>query len=122
MSFFQFISLIIFISQNFYKCHSWYNDPKFINIKKTNNYPIKYIYETYDEPYNSKTINIGLANNNIFSLVKKNQFSTQCLKHYFINENDLCPITTDIKSENENRNECYNNKQVNNYKTSSSFK
>jgi len=84
---FQLILSFILLSKNFYKKHSLYNSPKFQNIQSTDFYPIKDLYKIRNE------ISFNITTYNKFSLIKTEIYSKQCLKNYFIQEKEFCPIT-----------------------------
>ena len=106
--FFQLLISFILLSKNFYKKHSLYKDQKFEFIQSLDFCPINSL------SFNSSTgeIQNDTMSDKNFSLIKKDKFSLQCLEHYFINKNELCPIT-DIKLGKGESNEYQNYFQMN---------
>jgi len=83
----------ILLSKNFYKKHSLYQIPKFQSIQQLNFYPIKSLYKTYYGNGEFNDIYFDTIKTNKFSLIKSDKYSKQCLEHYFIQSNEVCPIT-----------------------------
>ena len=94
--FFQLILFIILISDNFYKEQSLYEEKKFKYIQNLTFYPVKSLYKEYFDNGTFSNINFDITNNSVFSLIKTEKYSTKCLENYYIEKNQLCPIT-DIK-------------------------
>ena len=103
---FQLILSFILLFKNFYKKHSLYNPSRFQNIHTTDFYPITGLYKT------NNIISFNRMTNNKFSLIETEKYSKQCLEHYFISENESCPIT-DIKIGEANSNIYHNYIQLN---------
>ena len=99
----QIIFSAILASNNFYRKHSLYSAPPVQYIQSTNFYPINSLYAHYN--INGEFINISYhtMDNNKFSLIQTEKYSAQCLEHYFIEKDEICPIT-DIKFETEMNN------------------
>ena len=107
MVIFQLILSIILLSNNFYKKHSLYNNPKVNYIQNINDFPINFLYEITDENYIFVNISYDTMKDKEFSLIKTENFPNQCLEHYYIRKNETCPIT-DIELEKMKNNEYQN--------------
>jgi len=99
----QFIFATILVSKNFYRKHSLYSAPPVQYIQSTSFYPIKSFYPYYDSNREFVNISYNTKDDNKFSLIQTEKYSTQCLEHYFIEKGEICPIT-DIKFETEMNN------------------
>ena len=88
MIIFQLIFSFILVSKNFYKKHNLYNAPRFQYIQSTNFYPINSLYKTFS---NIDDVGYNSMNDNKFSLIRTEKYSTQCLEHYFIIKDETCP-------------------------------
>ena len=113
LTFLQLILSFILLTNSFYKNHSLYKAPKFEYIQHTNFYPIKSLFPIYYENGTFKNIGFEKMNDDKFSLIKTDEYSTQCLENYFIKTNESCPIT-DIKFERKMKNEYHNYIKINN--------
>jgi len=96
----QLIFSFILVSKNFYKKHSLYSAPRVQYIQRLDFYPINYIYRTDNINGTFNEISYDTMSDNTFSLIQTEKYSTQCLEHYFIKNNENCPIT-DIKFDNK---------------------
>ena len=103
----QLIFSFALVSKILYKNHSLYSAPNVQYIQRTDFYPIKSLYKVENGDGVFKNINYILMDNNEFSLVQNEKYSTQCLEHYFIKKGENCPIT-DIIFDNRSSN-IYNN-------------
>ena len=99
----QIIFSAILASNNFYRKHSLYSAPPVQYIQSTSFYPIKSFYPYYDSNREFVNISYNTKDDNKFSLIQTEKYSTQCLEHYFIEKGEICPIT-DIKFETEMNN------------------
>ena len=98
----QLALCITLLSKNFYKKHSLWKEPNFINIHKVPYYPIKSINLKYNEE-----LSIEKMYDSEFSIIKTEEYSNECLENYFIKSYEECPIT-DIILDNK-INEKYEN-------------
>ena len=103
----QLIFSFALVSKILYKNHSLYNAPNVQYIQRTDFYPIKSLSKVENGDGVFQNISYTLMDNNEFSLVQTEKYSTQCLEHYFIKKGEICPIT-DIKFDNKSSN-IYNN-------------
>ena len=87
----QLILCFILFSKNFYKKHSLWKEPDYNNIHEVPYYPIQSI----DLNYGGK-VYIEEAYDKIFSIIKTEEYSNECLENYFIKPNATCPITNII--------------------------
>ena len=110
LSFQLFLSFILLINSS-YKNLSLYKGSRIQNIQTTDFYPIASLYKTYYENGTLEKIGFKRMNSNKFSIMKTNEYATQCLENYFIRANESCPIT-DIKLEKTKSNEYQNYIQI----------
>ena len=96
MIFIQLIFSFILASNNFIKKHSLYSGSRIQYIQSTDFYPIKSLNKTIDEDGKFQNISFDKMVNNKFSIIKTKKYSVQCLENYFIEKDEVCPIT-DIK-------------------------
>ena len=87
----QLILCITLLSKNFYKKHSLWEEPDFINIHEVPYYPIKSINLKYNEE-----LSIEKMYDSEFSIIKTEEYSKECLENYFIKSYEECPITNII--------------------------
>ena len=91
----QLVLCFALFSKNFYKKHSLWKEPEYINIHDVPYYPIKAIHlNNYGELSFEKNLDTK------FSIIETEEYSNECLKNYFIKFNEACPIT-DIILDNE---------------------
>ena len=110
LSFQLFLSFIL-LSNSFYKNLYLYKGLRLQYIQSTDFYPIESLYKTYFENGTFEKISFKRMNSNKYSIMKTNEYSTQCLENYFIKANESCPIT-DIKFEKTKSNEYHNYIQI----------
>ena len=91
MLFAQLILCFILFSNNFYKKHSLWKEPDFINIHEVPYYPIKSINLNYYGELSAEKMN-----DREFSIIKTEEYSNECLENYFIKSYKECPITNII--------------------------
>jgi len=96
MIFIQLIFSFILASNNFIKKHSLYSGPRIQYIQSTDFFPIKSLNKTIDEDGIFQNISFDKMISNKFSIIKTKKYSVQCLENYFIEKDEVCPIT-DIK-------------------------
>ena len=90
----NFIIIVILYFDNSikYKNYSlWENPQKYKPFHKTDFLPIKSINGIYDAS-NLKDLDFGKTDG-IFSIVKNDEYSKECLHNYFIKQTSDCPIT-----------------------------
>ena len=114
----QFILSIILLTNNFYKKHSLYKEPKIKYVHNLNFYPILTLYGEFY--YGRFHISYDRMKIKEFSLIKSEKFSTKCLENYYIYTNETCPIT-EIKITNRKFNEYNNYIRINNYKIGNQY-
>jgi len=94
MVFINFCLILALISniQSFKDLDVWKFPEEFHPIQKTIFLPIKSIKGIYDS--NSNLINLDFGKTDgIFSIVKTNEYSKECLHNYFIKQTSDCPMT-----------------------------
>ena len=101
MIFIQLIFSFVLVSNILYKKHSLYNTPRVQYIQSTDFFPIKSLYKTENE--DGEFISFDTMDDNKFSIIKNEKYSTQCLENYFIKKDEACPIT-DIIFDNKSSN------------------
>ena len=82
---------LILFSKKYYKKHSLWKEPVYNNIHEVPYYPIQSI-----DLNNSGDIDIKESNDTIFSIIKTEEYSNECLQNFFIKHNVTCPITNII--------------------------
>ena len=87
----QLILCFILFSKKYYKKHSLWKEPVYNNIHEVPYYPIQSI-----DLNNSGDIDIKESNDTIFSIIKTEEYSNECLQNFFIKHNVTCPITNII--------------------------
>ena len=89
----QFIFSIPLLCNILIKKHSLYNAPRVQYIQSTDFYPIKSLHKIENEDGTFHNISYDIMDNNEFSIIKTDKYSTQCLENYFIKNGEVCPIT-----------------------------
>ena len=86
------IMVLIFNNKDYRKLDAWKYPEEFHPIQKTIFLPIKSIKGIYDS--NSNLINLDfMKTDGIFSIVKSDEYSKECLHNYYIKETSECPMT-----------------------------
>ena len=114
----QFILSIILLTNNFYKKHSLYKEPKIKYVHNLNFYPILSLYGEFY--YGRFHISYDRMKIKEFSLIKSEKFSTKCLENYYIYTNETCPIK-EIKITNRKFNEYNNYIRITDYKVGNQY-
>ena len=99
----QLIFSFALVSKILYKKHSLYSAPNVQYIQNTDFFPIKSLYKIENTDGEFHNVSYDIMDNNKFSIIQTDKYSTQCLEHYFIKKNEVCPIT-DIKFYNKSSN------------------
>ena len=90
---FIIIAILYFDNSIKYKTYSlWENPQKYKPFHKTDFLPIKSINGIYDTSNTLKDLDFGKTDG-IFSIVKNDEYSKECLHNYFIKQTSDCPIT-----------------------------
>ena len=99
----QLIFSFALVSKILYKKHSLYSAPNVQYIQNRDLFPIKSLYKIENAGGEFHSVSYVTMDNNKFSLIQTDKYSTQCLEHYFIKKDEVCPIT-DIKFDNKSSN------------------
>jgi len=102
MIFIQLVFSFAVASNILYKKHSLYCAPRVQYIQSTDFFPIKSLYKNENEE-DGEYISFDRMDDNKFSIIKNEKYSTQCLENYFIKKDEACPIT-DIIFDNKSSN------------------
>ena len=90
--YFILIPVLLLFEFNYKKLDSWKNPEEYHPIQKTEFLPIKSIKGVFDS--NNKLIGLNFRKTNgIFSIVKDDEYSKECLHNYYIKQSSECPMT-----------------------------
>ena len=111
--FINFILIIVLITtqQNYQKTDLWKYTEEYNPIQKTEFLPIKSIKVL---AYPAKDISDFdfIKTDGVFSIVKNEEYSKECLKNYFVKETSECPITDIIVKTSSISPEGYTNQKI----------
>ena len=89
---FIIITVLYFIKFGYKKYYLWQYEKKYEPFHKTNFLPIKSIKGICDGSGNLKDLDLGKTDG-IYSIVKNDEYSKECLHNYFIKDTSECPMT-----------------------------
>ena len=90
--YFILIPVLLLFEFNYKTLDSWKNPEEYHPIQKTEFLPIKSIKGVFDS--NNKLIGLDFRKTNgIFSIVKDDEYSKECLPNYYIKQTSECPMT-----------------------------
>lgn len=92
LSLFLVLMYVLLLDVYYRRLDSWKYPEEYHPIQKTVFLPIKSIKGIYDS--NNNLINLDFRRTDgIFSIVKNEEYSKECLHNYYIKETDECPMT-----------------------------
>ena len=89
---FGIILVLIYAEYTYKKLDLWKYPEEYHPIQKTKFLPIKSIKGIYDSSENLINLDFGKTDG-IFSIVKNDEYSKECLHNYYIKQTSECPMT-----------------------------
>ena len=86
------ILVLLYGDFNYKKLDLWNKTEEYLSLHKSQFLPIKSIKGIFDSDSNLKDLDFKKTDG-IFSIVKDDEYSKECLHNYYIKETSECPMT-----------------------------